>query len=90
MTTNRSLSLVENNWTTLDEYLSQIDTGHPNELESDNCLDTALLSCDSNEDCEAIMEVDRRSSGYRATHKYSSDFDDIFRRDLVQQLDNSF
>lgn len=56
-------------WTSLQDYLDQVDLGHPNEEESDYCLKTRMTSCDSNALCDEVMKARDPIYGYRATHK---------------------
>lgn len=57
-------------WSSLTDYLANVDTGHPNEVESDYCLQNRMSSCDNDTLCYQLMAAKDASAGYRATHKY--------------------
>lgn len=64
------LPAADSSWTTLDDYLDYVNVGHPDEEESDYCLNRIFESCSKNSFCDEIMAGNDPSFGYRATHKY--------------------
>lgn len=57
-------------WTSIDEYLNHMNSGHPFEWESDYCLKLRMeSSCRRDSVCDSVMSSSSVSYGYRATHK---------------------
>lgn len=56
-------------WDNLEQYMSEVNLGHPTEKESEFCLVALLRSCGYDWYCDVIMKSERFSTGYRATHK---------------------